>query len=105
PVLRNDGRPRHLQRRLDGQYESSPSALGDGRGSQPGSVEQRDLGTLRSHQGLDTVRRCRSKESEQGEGNGGDLQEGGRKVSGAAAGCFLRDARRRATPKHYRWPQ
>ena len=59
PVLRDDGRPRHLPRRLDRQHEGHPSALDRGRAGEPGSAQQRDLGALRPDQGLDAGRRRR----------------------------------------------
>ena len=46
-VFRDDGRPRHLSRRLDRQHEGHPAAVGRGRAGQPGSRQQLHLGALR----------------------------------------------------------
>ena len=65
-VFRDDGRPRHLPRRLDRQHESHPPALGGLRPGQPGPAEQLHLGALRPEQRLDARRGRGGKVSRQG---------------------------------------
>ncbi len=103
-VLRDDGRPRHLSRRLDRQHQGHPPAVGGLRPGQSGPRQQRHLGTLRPDQGLDAVRRRGGQASREGEGDEGTVPAGSPEVSGAPAGRLGGGPHRGPAPQHHRRP-
>ena len=104
PVLRDDGRPRDLPRRLDRQHQGHAAALGHQRrlGRGPRYLP---VGAVRSAKRLDAVRGRRGEEPGQAEGDAGALLEGGGEVPGAAARRDGGDAPHHAAPEHHGGPQ
>ena len=75
--------------------------MGSDRTGQHGSIEQRDLGTLRPEQGLDAIRRRRGQVSREAEGDERIVPQGSEEVRGVATGCVGCDALRRASAQHH----
>ena len=103
-VLRDVRRPRHLPRGLDRQHQGDAPALERARRRRRDS-RQVPVGALRPPERLDPVGGPRREESEEGEGDGGDLLAGGEEVRRDAARRDGGDSTRHAAPEHHRRAQ
>ncbi len=86
PVFRDDGPVGALSRRLAAQHRGQPRAVGSLRRRQSGPAQQPGPRTLRPDHGLQPVPQHRRGQSEQGEGDEGNVHRGSQEVSGLPDG-------------------